>query len=79
MPLNTEPNFQTPGVRTVRDFTPGDDFYQMLIDAHRGLSAEDSARLNARLILLLANHVGDLTVIREAIDQARAGLGESPP
>lgn len=79
MPLTTQPNFHTPGLRTVRDFTPGDDFYQMLIDAHRGLSAEDSARLNARLILLLANHVGDLTVIREAIEQARVGLGESPP
>jgi hypothetical protein len=79
MPLNSQPNFHTPGTRTVRDFTPGDDFYQMLIDAHRGLSAEDSARLNARLILLLANHVGDLTVIREAIELARAGLGESPP
>ena len=75
MPLITEPNFHTPGVRTVRDFTPGDDFYQLLIDAHRDLSAADSARLNARLILLLANHVGDLTVIREAIAQARAGLG----
>lgn len=79
MPLNTQPNFHTPGVRTVRDFTPGDDFYQMLIDAHRDLTAEDSARLNARLILLLANHVGDLTVIREAIEQARAGLGEGQP
>lgn len=77
MPLNTQPSFHTPGVRTVRDFTPGDDFYQLLIDAHRDLSAEDSARLNARLILLLANHVGDLTVIREAIAQARAGLGEA--
>lgn len=79
MPLNTQPNFHTPGVSTVRDFTPGDDFYQMLIDAHRDLTAEDSARLNARLILLLANHVGDLTVIREAIEQARAGLGEGQP
>ena len=78
MPLNTQPNFHTPGQRSLRDFTPGDDFYQLLIDAHRNLSAEDSARLNARLILLLANHVGDLTVIREAIAQACAGLGESP-
>ena len=77
MPLTTQPNFHTPGVRTVRDFTPGDDFYQLLIDAHRDLSADDSARLNARLILLLANHVGDLTVIREAIAQARAGLGDA--
>jgi putative component of toxin-antitoxin plasmid stabilization module len=76
MPLKTQPNFHTPGVRTVRDFTPGDDFYQLLIDAHRDLSAENSARLNARLILLLANHVGDLAVIREAIAQARAGLGD---
>jgi hypothetical protein len=74
MPLNTQPNFHTPGLRTVRDFTPGDDFYQLLIDAHRGLSAADSARLNAWLILLLANHVGDLTVIQQAIAQARAGI-----
>jgi hypothetical protein len=82
MPLNTQPNFHTPGRSTVRDFTPGDDFYQLLIDAHRGLSTEDSARLNARLILLLANQVGDLDVIREAIDHARAGLnavaGDAP-
>jgi hypothetical protein len=77
MPLITAPNFHAPGQRPLRDFTPGDDFYQLLIDAHRKLSAEDSARLNARLILLLANHVGDLTVIREAIEQACAGLGES--
>jgi putative component of toxin-antitoxin plasmid stabilization module len=75
MPLNTQPNFHAPGMRSVRDFTPGDDFYQMLIDAHRDLSAEDGARLNARLILLLANHVGDLTAIREAIGIAREGLG----
>lgn len=79
MPLNTQPNFHTPGERSVRDFTPGDDFYQMLIDAHRNLSPHDSARLNARLILLLANHVGDLTVVREAIAQARAGLDEAGP
>jgi hypothetical protein len=79
MPLNSQPNFHAPGTRAVRDFTPGDDFYQMLIDAHRDLTAEDSARLNARLILLLANHVGDLAVVREAIEQARAGLGERAP
>ncbi|MCU0940572.1 MAG: DUF2783 domain-containing protein [Burkholderiaceae bacterium] len=76
MPLNPQPNFHTPGLRAVRDFSPGDDFYQMLIDAHRDLSAKDSARLNARLILLLANHVGDLTVIREAIAIAREGLAQ---
>lgn len=74
MPLETSPNFHEPGRGSLRDFTPGDDFYQLLIDAHRDLSTEDSARLNARLILLLANHVGDLDVIREAIGIAREGL-----
>jgi hypothetical protein len=44
-----------------------DDVYQWLVDAHAGLSESDSMRLNARLILLLANHVGDPRVIREAI------------
>lgn len=78
MALNTQPNFHLPGERSLRDFTPGDDFYQMLIDAHRGLSPEDSARLNARLILLLANHVGDLSVIRAAVALAREGLLPRP-
>ena len=74
MPLNTQPNFHSPGVRFWRDFTPGDDFYEALISAHRDLSSDDSARLNARLILLLANHIGDLEVIRAAIEHARSGL-----
>ena len=51
-----------------------DDFYEALIEAHQGLGAEQSAALNARLILLLANHVGDLDVLREALAVAR---GES--
>lgn len=74
MPLNTQPNFHTPGRHSLRDFSPGDDFYQLLIDAHRDLSADDSARLNARLVLLLANHVGDLDAIRQALAIARDGL-----
>lgn len=74
MPLNTQPNVHTPGVSPWRDFTPGDDFYEALIDAHRDLSPHDSARLNARLILLLANHIGDLQIIRTAIEHARSGL-----
>lgn len=44
-----------------------DDVYQWLVDAHAGLSESDSMRLNARLILLLANHIGDPQVIHEAI------------
>ena len=47
-----------------------DDFYEQLLDAHRGLSAEQSAELNARLILLLANQVGDDRVLAECIAAA---------
>ncbi len=61
MALNTQPNIARP-----------DDFYQALIEAHAGLSEEQSAALNARLILLLANQVGDLEMLKEAIAAARA-------
>lgn len=44
-----------------------DDVYEWLVDAHAGLSETDSMRLNARLVLLLANHIGDPQVIHEAI------------
>jgi hypothetical protein len=73
MPLNLNPNFFEPGKRYFRDFSPGDDFYEMLIETHRELSDEQSARVNAKLILLLANHVGDLSVLREAMAIARSG------
>lgn len=72
--LNTQPNFGTPGQRYVRAFTPGDDFYEALIDTHRELSDEQSQLVNARLVLLLANHVGDLRVLREALAAARASV-----
>jgi len=51
-----------------------DDFYQSLIDAHAGLSDAQSELLNAKLVLLLANHIGDDTVLAEAIAAAREGL-----
>jgi hypothetical protein len=51
-----------------------DAFYAALIAAHDGLSEEQSAALDARLILLLANQIGDLDVIREALAAAREGL-----
>ena len=70
--LQTEPNFHEPDRRFFRDFSPGDDFYEALIDAHNGLSDEQSEALNARLILLLANHIGDLRVLREALAAAKA-------
>jgi hypothetical protein len=65
MKLNTEPNFEAV-----------DDFYEALIDAHRDLSDARSHALNARLVLLLANHIGTQAVLREALDAARAHLGE---
>jgi hypothetical protein len=58
--LNTSPNLDAP-----------DDFYEALIDAHRDLSTAQSHALNARLVLLLANHVGSLAVLREALAIAR--------
>lgn len=74
MTLNRDPNFNEPGKRYFREFTPADDFYQSLIDMHRDLSDEQSAQVNARLILLLANHVGDISVLREAMALAREGV-----
>jgi len=52
----------------------GDDVYAALMAAHDGLSAEDSARLDRRLVLLLANHVGDPAAIGEALAVARAAI-----
>ena len=74
MPLNTEPNFREAGKRYFQTFSPGDDFYEALIDMHRELSDEQSTMVNARLILLLANHVGDIGVLREAMRIARADV-----
>lgn len=74
MPLQLQANFREPGKRYFRDFSPGDDFYEALIEAHRDLTEEQSERLNARLILLLCNHVGDLAVIHEALALARREL-----
>ncbi len=71
MSLNLKPNFNESGKRYFHDFTPGDDFYEALIDTHRDLSDDESAMVNARLVLLLANHVGDIRVLREAMQIAR--------
>jgi hypothetical protein len=58
--LITQPNLEAP-----------DDFYEALIDAHRDLSTEHSHALNARLVLLLANHIGRLDVLKQALAAAR--------
>jgi hypothetical protein len=52
--------------------TDGDDLYALLVAAHEGLSDEESARMNVRLVLLLMNHVGDRAVLEKAIAAARS-------
>ncbi|MCC2594804.1 DUF2783 domain-containing protein [Pusillimonas sp. MFBS29] len=59
--LNTQSQFPSP-----------DDFYERLIEAHRDLSLEQSHAMNAALVLLLSNHIGDLEVVSQAFSQARA-------
>jgi hypothetical protein len=74
MPLNLQPNLSEPGKRYFQTFTPGDDFYEALIETHKDLTDDQSTLVNAKLVLLLANHVGDLTVLREAMQIARQGV-----
>ena len=57
--LNLEPNISRP-----------DDFYEALIALHRDLTPEQSAKVNAKLVLLLANHVGDMEVLKQALEAA---------
>lgn len=56
-----------------------DEFYQALIDAHADLSTDQSHAMNARLVLLLANHIGDLATLREALAAARDSAGPVHP
>jgi hypothetical protein len=67
MKLNDDSNLPSP-----------DDFYQELIDLHRGLTDEQSALVNAKLILLLANHIGDIEVLRSAMAAAREDITTGP-
>ncbi|MFL6625370.1 MAG: DUF2783 domain-containing protein [Burkholderiaceae bacterium] len=63
MDLITSPHLDAP-----------DDFYEALIDAHRDLSTDASHALNARLVLLLANHIGATDVLRQALAAARGDV-----
>ena len=66
MPLSTGSNFLRP-----------DDAFRAIVEAHRGLSEKDSADLDAALVLILANHIGDITVLREAITLAKGRMIDS--
>lgn len=59
MDLITTPNLDAP-----------DDFYEALIEAHQGLSSDESHAFNARLVLVLANHIGSTDVLRQAFEAA---------
>jgi hypothetical protein len=56
---------------TASQFADPDAAYVALMDARRGLSQDAAAALDARLVLILANHIGDLAVLKEAIAVAR--------
>ena len=60
MALSTSSNFSRP-----------DDAFRAVVEAHRGLTEEQSADLDAALVLILANHIGDLDVLNDAIALAR--------
>jgi len=58
--LDTEPRIDDP-----------DDFYARLIALHADLSTEQSQMLNSKLVLVLANHIGDRQVLDEVLEMAR--------
>lgn len=60
MELNLDPNINDP-----------DGFYDELLGAHNGLSKDESDAFNARLILILANHIGDRAILRAALEAAK--------
>ena len=60
MALSTQSNFADP-----------DAAYRLIVEAHRGISDAQSADLDAALVLILANHIGDIDVLHEAIMLAR--------
>jgi hypothetical protein len=65
-------------MKTQLNLQDADGFYEQLLDAHEGLNTEQSALLNARLILLLANQVGDARVLKDCVEAARQLPGAAP-
>ena len=55
-----------------------DGFYEALINTHSDLTPTQSEALNARLVLLMANHIGDLSVLRQAMKLARSSIAIDP-
>lgn len=61
-------------LNTTSHITVPDEFYERLISAHRDLSTSESHAMNAALVLLLSNHIGDLDVISQALEEARRSV-----
>ncbi len=59
-------------VTLTANISGGDDFYEELLSAHDGLTKAESDSYNARLILILANHIGDRAVLSDAIQAAKS-------
>ncbi|MEY3669572.1 MAG: hypothetical protein RL258_967 [Pseudomonadota bacterium] len=68
--LITESHFSDPQKTYFYGYSAGDDFYEALIAAHTNLSEAESHALNARLVLILANHIGSLPVLKQALQAA---------
>jgi hypothetical protein len=64
---------QASHLTTATNFDAPDDFYEALIEAHQGLSTEESHAFNARLVLVLANQIGSMPVLRQAFAAANRG------
>ena len=56
---------------TTSNFADPDAAYRLIVEAHRGISDDQSAALDAALVLILANHIGDLAVLRDAVALAK--------
>jgi len=65
-------------MKTQLNLQDADGFYEQLLDAHQGLSEQQSALMNARLVLLLANQIGDARLLKECVEAARAMPAEAP-
>lgn len=61
-------------LNTQNNFESADDFYEALLTAHQGLTTAQSHAMNARLVLLLANHIGSTEVLNEALTAALAAM-----
>lgn len=64
---------------TASRFTDPDAAYRAIVEAHRGLTDGESAALNAALVLILANQIGDAEALRAALDLARRTLHPAAP